>query len=58
MVVVFSIIQVWHICSYKQEVVLPYVYFGCLPLVSGRADGIWALQLEYVEGGKWKVEKP
>ena len=29
-VVVFSMGIVWHICSYKQEVVLPYVYFGCL----------------------------
>ena len=28
MVVVFSINEMWHICSYKQVVVLPYVYFG------------------------------
>ena len=30
MVVVFSINKMWHICSYKQVVVLPKVYFGCL----------------------------
>ena len=30
MVVVFSIDSMWLKCSYKQEVVLPYTYFGCL----------------------------
>jgi len=30
MVVVFSIDSMWLNCSYKQEVVLPYIYFGCL----------------------------
>jgi len=30
MVVVFSMGLLWRECSYKQVVVLPYVYFGCL----------------------------
>ena len=30
MVVVFSMDLMWRNCSYKQVVVFPYTYFGCL----------------------------
>ena len=35
MVVVFSMNEMWHICSYKQVVVLLYTYFGCLWTIGG-----------------------
>ena len=54
MVVVLRTSQVWHNCSYKQvEVVLPYIYFGCLRPLGGRGDRVWALRLDYVEVGKF-----
>ena len=54
MVVVFSMNKMWHICSYKQVVVLPYTYFGCLWTIGGGGNEAWEMIL--MAGGRGQVK--
>jgi hypothetical protein len=45
--------EMWHICSYKQVVVLPYTYFGCLWTIGGGGNEAWKMIL--MAGGKGQV---
>ena len=54
MVVVFSMNKMWHICSYKQAVVLPYIYFACLWTLGCWGNGAWKMIL--MAGGRGQVE--
>lgn len=53
MVVVFSMNEMWHICSYKQVVVLPYTYFGCLWTIGGGGNEAWKMIL--MAGGRGQL---
>jgi hypothetical protein len=46
--------KMWHICSYKQAVVLPYIYFACLWTLGCWGNGAWKMIL--MAGGRGQVK--